>query len=262
MRKQSSSFDGYQPKKYIESKNIWVKADKQGGEAIAETLVSEFLQSCRFAPRFVIYQLSKDKRSCASRNFLQPGESFIPFHRLVEALNVNISDWTDFDTKVKGISKVLSIVTSSECTSFVWTMLTIDVVMRNVDRHLSNFGVILSPNGSVRVAPLFDHGLSLGVSEGLYWDIGNLVQGLGYEIKPFENKVGFLDSKIDASCLGFDVNVFIRVHNPSLTSENRLFGGLLNILCKYFPKDVNGVDTRTELLRAFGDFRVSRYQVR
>ena len=40
--------------------------------------------------------------------------------------------------------------------------LLLDVLVENTDRHHENWGVVRSPNGTVHLAPTFDHASSLG----------------------------------------------------------------------------------------------------
>ena len=102
-----------------------------------------------------------------------------------------------FDSKLDFIDSVFQQTVGQSFRFELLRLLTLDVMFRNTDRHLSNFGSILAPNGSIRFAPIFDNGLALGVSEGAYFDLDNLIRGFGYKIKPYELAVSTLNPQID-----------------------------------------------------------------
>lgn len=131
-------------------------------------------------------------------------------------------------------------------------------MFRNTDRHLSNFGVILAPNGSIRFAPIFDNGLALGVSEGAYFDLDNLIRGLGYKIKPYELVVSTLTSQIDTSYFQFEITAFVELIDKNIPKINILLG-FLNLLVHYYPNDCNGLNTKTALEQVFGEFNRKRF---
>ena len=137
-------------------------------------------------------------------------------------------------------------------------LLTLDAMFRNTDRHLSNFGIILAPNGSIRFAPIFDNGLALGVSEGAYFDLDNLIKGFGYKIKPYELSVSTLSSYINPSYFQFDVRYFVETVDKNIPKSNLLLG-FLNLLVKYYPKDCNNIDTKNTLESIFGEFTKKRF---
>lgn len=164
----------------------------------------------------------------------------------------------DFDSKLDYIDSVFQQTVGQSFREEMLRLLTLDVMFRNTDRHLSNFGIILAPNGSIRFAPMFDNGLALGVSEGAYFDLDNLIRGFGYKIKPYEFAISTLSPQIDTSYFQFDVRYFVEVVDKNIPKSNLLLG-FLNLLVKYYPKDCNGIDTKTELEKVFGEFNRKRF---
>lgn len=62
-------------------------------------------------------------------------------------------------------------ITGVDCTPYIISMFTLDVIVGNEDRHLNNFGFFVGEDGIARPSPLFDFGLGLfegsDISEGL-----------------------------------------------------------------------------------------------
>ena len=263
---KSASRLGYQTKFTSPKGGYWYKEDLRGGEALAEVLVSTFLRSCKYLnfEDFVPYDFkytsvdSFDLRTCVSPNFLQKGEQFISFKDLLFLVHPPTEDLVDFNSKLNFIDSVFQQTVGQSFRFELLRLLALDVMFRNTDRHLSNFGIILAPNGSIRFAPIFDNGLALGVSEGAYFDLDNLIKGFGYKIKPYELSVSTLTPQIDTSYFQFDVLYFVEVVDKNIPKSNLLLG-FLNLLVYYYPVDCNNIDTKAELETVFGAFTKKRF---
>jgi hypothetical protein len=257
---------GYQTKFTSPKCGSWYKEDSRGGEVLAEVLISTFLRSCNYmtSKDFIPYDFkytsveSFDLRTCVSLNFLQKGEQFISFKDLLTMTSFSEVNLVDFDSKLDFIDSVFQQTVGQSFREEMLRLLTLDVMFRNTDRHLSNFGIILAPNGSIRFAPIFDNGLALGVSEGAYFDLDNLIRGFGYKIKPYELAVSTLTPQIDTSYFRFDVLYFIEVVDKNIPKSNLLLG-FLNLLVYYYPVDCNNIDTKTALESVFGEFTKKRF---
>lgn len=257
---------GYQPKYTSPNGGYWYKEDFKGGEALAEVLVSTFLRSCKYLTfeDFVLYDFkytsvnSFDLSTCVSPNFLQKGVQFISFKDLLSQVSPLTEKLVGFDSKLDYIDSVFQQTVGQSFREEMLRLLTLDVMFRNTDRHLSNFGIILASNGSIRFAPIFDNGLALGVSEGAYFDLDNLIKGFGYKIKPYELAVSTLSSYINPSYFQFDVRYFVEVVGKNIPKTNLLLG-FLNLLVQYYPVDCNNIDTQKELELVFGVFTKKRF---
>lgn len=257
---------GYQTKFTSPNGGCWYKEDLRGGEALAEVLISTFLRSCNYmtSKDFVPYDFkyskpsSIDLNTCVSPNFLQEGEQFIPFKDLLSQVSQPTEELVGFEFKLNYIDSVFQQTVGLSFREELLRLLTLDVMFRNTDRHLSNFGIILASNGSIRFAPIFDNGLALGVSEGAYFDLDNLLKGFGYKIKPYEFAVSTLTPQIDTTYFQFDVLYFVEVVDKHIPKSNLLLG-FLNLLVKYYPKDCNNIDTKTTLESVFGEFTRKRF---
>lgn len=89
---------------------------------------------------------------CASENFLKPGESKI-------ALD------TYYEMEAEPGESPLDFCIRRGWEDYVWDMLLIDYLITNRDRHGANIEVLRNrKEQSLRLAPLYDHGLSLAFS--------------------------------------------------------------------------------------------------
>ena len=169
----------------------------------------------------------------------------------------------DFEGKLNYIDSVYEGVLDYSCKRWLLRVLTLDVMFRNTDRHLSNLGFISDRQGNLRIAPIFDNGLALGVSEGAYYDLANTITGLGFRIKPYQLTVGYLEKYINSSYFAFSVVKlvkYLKMENfPKSKLQNKLLLAFFNILVHYYPKDTLGVDTKQELEKHFGPFSYKRF---
>lgn len=263
----NSSYLGAQPK-WVGKASAWLKKDYVGGEAITETLVSLFLTSClnvqELEARYVVYCVfCPQDDTCLSRSFLKEGESFIPLYDAIRALKPKEQEFMDFEGKLEYINSVYEGVLGYSCKRWLLTVLTLDVMFRNTDRHLSNLGFIADRRGNLRIAPIFDNGLALGVSEGAYYDLANTITGLGFRIKPYALTVGYLEKHINPNYFAFSVVKlvkYLKIENfPKSELQTKLLLAFFNILVRYYPKDSLGVDTKQELEKHFGPFTTKRF---
>lgn len=259
----NSSYLGAQ-KKWVTNSHTWFKQDILGGEAVAETLVSLFLSSClnitEFKAGFVAYGVSTTGNNlCYSYSFLKEGESFFPLYDAIKTVNPKWSEYADFEGKLGYIDSVYEAVLGYSCKSWLLRVLTLDVMFRNTDRHLSNLGFIADRQGNLRLAPIFDNGLALGVSAGSYYDLQNTITGLGFRIKPYGLTVGYLKKNIDPSIFAFSVVKFIDRFKLDRVPRNNITLAFLNILVKYYPKDSLGLDTKYVLEKHLGSFSSKRF---
>lgn len=263
---KASTGKGYQPKWTSPDGHYRYKADLRGGEALAEVLVSTFLKSCNYLDfqDFVYYDFKYtapnmiELHTCVSPNFLQEGEQFISFKDLLSLVHPPTENLVGFDSKLDYIDSVFQQTIGQSFGEEMLRLLTLDVMFRNTDRHLSNFGIILASNGNIKFAPIFDNGLALGVSEGAYFDLDNLIKGFGYKIKPYELAVSTLTPQIDTSYFQFDALYFVEVVDKNIPKSNLLLG-FLNLLVLYYPTDCNGRDTKKVLESVFGEFSRKRF---
>ena len=169
----------------------------------------------------------------------------------------------DFEDKLEYINGVYKAVLGYSCKRWLLRVLTLDVMFRNTDRHLSNLGFIADRQGNLRIAPIFDNGLALGVSGGAYYDLQSTISGLGFRVKPYQLTVGYLEKYINPSYFAFSIVKlvkYLKMENfPKSELQNKLLLAFFNILVRYYPKDALGVDTKQELEKHFGPFSSKRF---
>lgn len=201
-----------------------------------------------------------DRSVCHSSNFLANGEMYVPFSKALEGLNVPKRTFNNFKEKFNFINDVTSHVVGVSCKSWLVRLLTLDVMFRNTDSHLSNFGFVINSCGGTRLAPIFDNCLALRVSDGAYFDVSNAVSGMGFSIKPYEMTVRGLTKYIDVGMFQFSVDRFVQVHDKSIAKNNLLLV-FLNILVRYYPKDCYGKDKKAVLEGYFGMFNKRKFLI-
>lgn len=87
---------------------------------------------------------------CESDDFKKPGESKIAFDLFY---HLEKQDYED---------SVIEFCRNMGWSDYIWQMIVVDFLILNRDRHGANIEVLRSADGkSLRLAPLFDHGLSL-----------------------------------------------------------------------------------------------------
>lgn len=131
-------------------------------EVIASTIAKQMINSSPVAQQELceIHHASGSitKGSC-SHNFCEEDERFLSFNRLCLLLHEDILLYKDYKDRYQKAIEILNRV--CKCGElYLNTMILLDYLVGNEDRHLNNFGVIATGTG-FRVAPLFDFGLGL-----------------------------------------------------------------------------------------------------
>lgn len=87
---------------------------------------------------------------------------FIPYNR---ARRLFLKQFDPFAGTPKecflNIVSDISHIIRKDVTPFIVTMMLLDLIILNEDRHLNNFGLLLGEDDTLTVAPLFDFGLGL-----------------------------------------------------------------------------------------------------
>ena len=165
------SSKGNQPKWFSNGK--WYKADHMGYEALAEVIISRFLQRSnishfvRYTPVLLIVG-NKPIPGCESANFRKKNEQLIPIERLHRAyqgdgLAKTIAKMENTREKIRYTVDFIERVTQvKDVGPYMTTLLELDAFFLNEDRHTNNLAVIRnSETAKFRLCPIFDNGLSL-----------------------------------------------------------------------------------------------------
>lgn len=254
--KTNSTKQGYQPKEYLANSDCYLKYDKTRGSAVAEVLVSIFLESCYNAVPFVTYRLYYGRQNvCVSKNFLERGEYFIPFYEILKHSREDFSGLS-FTEKLDKLVRLFEGTLGLDVRRFLHQMIYLDMMFRNEDRHLTNFGFIGGLSGDLRVCPIFDNGEAFDLGKGLYWDYDNVVKGWGVTLKPLECSIREVEASLN-NPFHFNCKVYSELLKQSNISFNDpLLRVSLALVSKYFPTDFNGVNTKDYLERIFGRIKL------
>lgn len=98
----------------------------------------------------------------ACEDFCQDGSRLIEFHKA--GIHDTGSD-TPFSTSIEDVYDIVKRLPESvsrrETIQRFWEMFVVDGYIGNPDRHLDNWGFLESPDGQIRLAPVYDCGSSL-----------------------------------------------------------------------------------------------------
>ena len=160
--------------KWLE-RNVWYKLDQLGYEALAETIVSRFLERSNIEMsgfKFVRYDMGKfnvhgrERVGCVSKSFLKKGESIITLARLHSMnlgykLSEKLTRLPSDKQRIQYLAEETAHLTGLDRFPEYLTMLfEIDALFLNDDRHLNNIAV-LERSGKYDYCPIFDNGAAL-----------------------------------------------------------------------------------------------------
>lgn len=171
-----TSSKGNQEKWYDRERGRWYKLDQFGYEALAETVISFFLERSNLEDdtpfTFVRYQMERllvhgrERTGCSSKNFLRPGQALITVNRLLTShlgkpLREKLSQLPSDKQRIAYLVEATADVTGLGLFSQYLTLLfEVDALFCNDDRHLNNIAVI-EQEGKYDYCPIFDNGAGL-----------------------------------------------------------------------------------------------------
>ncbi|WP_150272392.1 hypothetical protein [Paenibacillus tepidiphilus] len=153
------------------TENQWAKVNKFGYEGLAEWAAYEIIKRSNIPPQFIVpYSRclireadGTEYRGCYSEDFLQPDESLISLHRLLESYGISIDAVLRNQSTRDAVLSIIEFLRTAirlDTLEYFSMMLPLDAFLLNEDRHLNNIAFIHGPGG-YRLCPYFDHGLSL-----------------------------------------------------------------------------------------------------
>lgn len=168
-RYSSSSSKGDQIKWYQDG--MWLKANDRGYEGVAEWTVSRLLEHSNLdRSLYLPYHLAKidddikTYSGCASPNFLKPGDSLVTLHRMLVSNGLDIEDLfgsSGVAGRIHSTVAFMEEITGLSLSEYMANILALDMIVLNEDRHTNNIAVVYNEQTGFRLAPFFDHGLSL-----------------------------------------------------------------------------------------------------
>ena len=160
---ETSTSKGTQQKWY--GNNSYVKRDMLGYESMSEVLISHLLEFTEFVidlPHVVYQQVQLMEGGktigvgCISKKKKKVGEDDITIGRILE------HTFMPFSIKYEELIDLLDEVLDLESRSYIDSLLYLDSIVLNEDRHFHNIAFLKdSLTGKYRPAPIFDNGLAL-----------------------------------------------------------------------------------------------------
>lgn len=159
-------------KKYFDGQYFY-KINKMGNEGLCEYIAYVLLSNSSIDDSLIAeYEYCKINGvlGCRSKNFLCKDEVFITAANIYK----NVCGRDDFADSLlalqnakKRLDLILDVIGNfgidrKEYKIYLNTMMQLDLLTGNVDRHIHNYGIILDEGtGALRMPPLFDNGRSL-----------------------------------------------------------------------------------------------------
>ena len=175
-----------------------VKLDSPGWyESISEVLVSELQNHIVNPLPYVDYEylVYRGVSACRSKNFLGEGESVISLKKLLDLSGFNI-DYSESGQWLKDcIVGAINIEYGLNIEKYLAYLVYLDAIVLNEDRHLRNISFIKSADGSLRVSPLYDFGLSLLSDRDRYpsGQYKGIIKSQPFDLD-FDRQVGIFDN--------------------------------------------------------------------
>ena len=247
----NSSSKGNQKKFY--NNGYWIKLDNENCyEGLAEDFVSKF-ESLIVDFNFVDYKSDlfeyRDNgyNGCISYNMFNINISFISLRNLFRKYNIPMNIFIKEDSVEKNMLNVIETVgklTNSDIRNYIFSLLMLDALILNEDRHYMNLGVCTDGNKYITSA-CFDNGSSLFCTNWAYRKRKSFEENIKSAqsvARPFSK---FYDKQVSA-CIrlgakplqiykkGLDL-LMINYHNPLYDDKmNNLIKAVLSDRLSYY----------------------------
>jgi hypothetical protein len=200
-----------------------------------EKIVSDIGKSIFSKGDFVTYDLfssdEKDGIYCKCKNMITENDELVPA----------VHYTSNIPQSMKNILDSVAIKNKAELEIQISKMFLLDVLIRNEDRHMNNFGFIRDVNTLEikRLAPIFDNGISLYSSVEPYKEIEK------YVVKPkiFNSFEQLLKVIKDLSWLNIDKDYILDCINKTLHSYNfdKLYSKKIDNILKLTAKNISEI---------------------
>lgn len=156
--------------------NKWYKINMLGNEGLAEELSSRLLSACNLPENitYVSYKACQinGKYGCVSDSFLKPDEQYISLQILYKnikhsSLENDIFAISSVKERFDFVVNFVKEVTDLDISDYFRTILLLDMIIANPDRHYGNLGIIKDLSGNYKLAPIFDNGQGLSQNFGI-----------------------------------------------------------------------------------------------
>lgn len=131
---------------------------KNTGEAWAEVVAAKIGQMMELDVHKISFACIEGELGVLSENFCEDDEEFYAGRDLFFSIS------PDFEHLLleQQIELLFRVLTECNITTDFICVLIFDALIANQDRHYENWGILRSNDGSIRLAPVYDNGSSLG----------------------------------------------------------------------------------------------------
>lgn len=199
---------------------IWYKADRLGYESLSEILISNLLKKTSI-PSFVNYSFEQIRyqnrmhNACKSQDFLSEKERLITCEHIFflytgESLAQSMARHSIKDKISMMVSSIEEITGMSRFGEYITSLLEIDALFLNEDRHTNNIAIIRNEEtGLYLTSPVFDNGAALFSDTFMDYPIDMPVEECirKIEAKPFDTD---FDKQLEAAESLYGVNLSCR----------------------------------------------------
>lgn len=166
MKDKNSCSKGNQPK--FEQNGYWYKQDYLGYEGASEYVVSEILKHSNIS-NFVSYEIVPVEfnnivsNGCKSKNFLPPLTNIMTVEDIIRlSHNKTGTKFLDNKSTKERIETIVDLVEEytglNHFGEYLTTILELDYLVLNEDRHLNNIAILVSNDRKFDYCPIFDNG--------------------------------------------------------------------------------------------------------
>lgn len=177
-----------------------------------------------------------------SENFNGGNDEFVSFYRILKKYGVYRDvdiNWKRMSTKERfdGVVSMINEYCNVDWTEYLSSMILIDCIIGNVDRHLNNFGLIKNiSTGKFKIAPLFDFGLSLFEHDTMYSNVSLTTAINKTKMQPFSSSIdkqlSVVATKIEPTTIYLDYSLM-----PNLLAPHYIKSMLSKFNCRVERRD-------------------------
>ncbi|MCI8598138.1 MAG: CtkA family protein [Lachnospiraceae bacterium] len=150
---------------------------------VCEYIGSQVYQILGFLAHETVLGERNGKTVVACEDFLRDGDKLYEFDKIKVTFEPHFLDSNGNETNGVGVDLYEILMTVQEhpflkdvpdMRAHFWNMFVVDALIGNPDRNNSNWGIILRPDGSKRIAPVYDNGNCLNCK----WDEQKMLEVL------------------------------------------------------------------------------------
>lgn len=224
---------------------------------VCEYIGSQVYRMLGFEVHETILGTRSGKTVVACGDFLKDGEKLYEFDKIKVTFEPHFLDSSGNETNGVGVDLYEILMTIQEhpflkevpgIKDHFWNMFVVDALLGNPDRNNSNWGIVLSPNGDKRIAPVYDNGNCLNCK----WDEEKMREVLSDEAK-METE-SYKGRRCIFELEGKKINPYYIMESMEYAGCTRAVEKLVPIIKTNFPRIISliwDIPVLTELQKKF-----------